>query len=800
MTEKKEKKYLCENARLMAEWNFEKNLAFDTSTLTYGSGKKVWWIGKCGHEWETNIYKRVNGEGCPFCSNKRVLAGFNDLASQNPKLANEWHPTKSGTLLPTMVTANSHKKVWWVCTSGHEWEARISNRNSLGRGCPYCANLNRSNDVRKGYLQKRGSFATHFPEVASEWNQDKNDLTPNDMTSRSGQIVWWKCKTCGNEWEAAISNRSKGSGCPICGKTKAQENRYRKLIQDRGSFGDKHEGLLLEWNYEKNTDCSPYKITENSNRKAWWRCRKCSYEWKAVIYTRTKGGGCPNCIKERQISFPEKCLFFYIKQVFKDAQENYKCDFLGKMELDIFIPFLNIGIEYDGHYWHKSIAKDLRKDQLCHENGITLIRIREPKCPIPIGEQLANTYYYRLIDLSEQELEKGIDHLIGWIVSHKHIQTVSPAINIESDRIAIYESIDMYEKTNSLQLKFPELSKEWNPVKNGIMKPSNFNFGSDKKVWWQCRFGHEWQAVISSRVVGSGCPICAGQSVLKGYNDLTTTHPMLIAEWNYERNTNLSSESISAGSQKKVWWQCELGHEWQAVVSSRVAGSGCPICSGKRVLAGYNDLVTKNYTLSAEWNYYKNGRLTPEMVSIGSSKKVWWECELGHEWQASISSRSRGNGCPVCANKQVVVGFNDLESKSQDIANEWHPTKNLELKPTGVVYNSSKRVWWKGRCGHEWDGRISARFYNGNGCPYCVSKRVLAGYNDLASQNALLKEEWDYENNNLEPSKVTPNSHKKVWWKCRKCGHYWQAIIKNRNKGQGCPHCYKEKRKSKIHI
>lgn len=794
MSVKKEKNYLRDNTQLMAEWDFDKNVDKDFSTLTCGSGKKVWWIGGCGHEWEKEICKRANGEGCPYCANKRVLIGFNDLESQNADLANEWHPTKNTTLLPTMVTANSSKKVWWICKSGHEWEAIISNRNRLGRGCPQCAKLNRGNSVRKGYLEKRGSFAEHFPKIAAEWNYNKNKgLTPYDMTGKSGQTVWWECKICGHEWEAPISNRSSGSGCPICGKTKAKENRYKKLIQNRGAFGEKHEDLLLEWDFEKNIHLSPLKITENSNKKVWWRCRKCGHEWEAAIHTRTKGGGCARCIKERQTSFPEKCIYFYIKQVFEDAQENLKFDFLEKMEIDIFIPSLKIGIEYDGHYWHKSVAKDARKDKICKENGIDLIRIREPKCPIPL-EQLENTYYYHLNDLTEKALEESINHIIHWIVTHKYITVVSPEINIDSDRTAIYESIEMYEKTNSLQFKFPELSKQWHQLKNGFLQPSHFNCGSNKKVWWQCKLGHEWQAIVSSRVAGSGCPICAGQSVLKGFNDLSTTHPMLIIEWNCERNTNISPDSISAGSGETVWWKCKLGHEWQAVVSSRVAGNGCPICVGQRVLSGYNDLTTKNPTLAAEWNYNKNNSLTPETVSIGSNKKVWWQCELGHEWQATISSRNRGNGCPVCANKKVVIGFNDLASKCPEMSKEWHPTKNFEIKSTDVVYNSSKKVWWQGCCGHEWDGRISDRYYKGNGCPYCVSKRILAGYNDLASRNSTLVEEWDYNNNKLDPSKVAPNSHKKAWWNCKKCGHRWQAIIKNRNRGQGCPFCAKERR------
>ncbi|MCH5314701.1 MAG: zinc-ribbon domain-containing protein, partial [Eubacterium sp.] len=99
---------------------------------------------------------------------------------------------------------------------------------------------------------------------------------------------------------------------------------------------------------------------------------------------------------------------------------------------------------------------------------------------------------------------------------------------------------------------------------------------------------------------------------------------------------------------KKVWWKCCKGHEWQATISDRNNGRGCPYCSGKKSLKGYNDLQTVNPTLANEWNYEKNNGLTPVDVTPGSNKKVWWKCQRGHEWQAIICNRNRGNSCPVC--------------------------------------------------------------------------------------------------------------------------------------------------------
>lgn len=72
-----------------------------------------------------------------------------------------------------------------------------------------------------------------------------------------------------------------------------------------------------------------------------------------------------------------------------------------------------------------------------------------------------------------------------------------------------------------------------------------------------------------------------------------------------------------------------------------------------KLVKGTNDLATVNPTLAEEWNYEKNGTLTPDQVTAGSEKKVWWKCEFGHEWEAIVLSRNRGNGCPICAGRKI---------------------------------------------------------------------------------------------------------------------------------------------------
>ena len=277
---------------------------------------------------------------------------------------------------------------------------------------------------------------------------------------------------------------------------------------------------------------------------------------------------------------------------------------------------------------------------------------------------------------------------------------------------------------NDLSTLNPKLTKEWNYDKNGDLKPEQFTANSVKKVWWKCSKGHEWQATISNRNNGRGCPICASKNILQGYNDLTTVNPTLEKEWDYEKNGNLRPENFTVNSGKKVWWKCSKGHEWQATIAHRNKGRGCPFCSNRKVLKGYNDLQTVNPFLVKEWNYERNNILGvyPESVTAGSETKVWWKCSKGHEWQARIANRNKGRGCPICTGKKVVQGTNDLLTFNPILEQEWNYEKNGELRPEHFTSNSNKKVWWKCRKGHEWQATIIHR-NNGNGCPFCNSEK-----------------------------------------------------------------------------
>jgi hypothetical protein len=273
---------------------------------------------------------------------------------------------------------------------------------------------------------------------------------------------------------------------------------------------------------------------------------------------------------------------------------------------------------------------------------------------------------------------------------------------------------------SSLLKNNPELAKEWHPTENAPLTPKDLTLGSNKKVWWVCTKGHEWQARVTDRNYRkTGCPYCSGYRVCID-NCLDTINPTLASQWHPTKNDPLTPKDVTPGSTKRVWWTCTKGHEWEAVVHNRNSGTGCPYCAG-RALGAENNLQAINPELAKQWDPKRNGNLTPTDVTPNSDKKAWWICVKGHEWEATISNRNRGRGCPYCAGRTVGED-NCLQTVNPPLAGEWHSEKNGSLTPRDVMPGSSKRGWWRCEKGHEWEAIINSRSKGYGRCPYCSGR------------------------------------------------------------------------------
>jgi superfamily II DNA or RNA helicase len=358
--------------------------------------------------------------------------------------------------------------------------------------------------------------------------------------------------------------------------------------------------------------------------------------------------------------------------------------------------------------------------------------------------------------------------------------------------------------STSLAALHPDLAAQWHPTRNETLTPDKVLPRSNKPVWWKCPDGpdHEWQAACSTRASGGGCPFCAGRRV-SVTNSLAALFPDLAAEWHPTKNGDLTPDQVVARSNKKVWWRCgkHPAHEWQAPPSARTGrGTGCPCCVGRKASAA-NSLAALFPGIAAQWHPTKNGDLTPDTVTAGYHKKVWWKCpkEPDHEWQASVSQRTRsGSGCPCCAGKRASV-TNSLLALFPSIAAEWHPDRNGGLTPNQVPAGSHKRYWW--RCpetpDHEWQATVHDRTAvgRGTGCPYCAGKRASAN-NSLAALFPQVAAQWHpTRNGDLTPDRVVAGSQTLYWWKCPEApDHEWQTSPSNRTRNaSGCPCCARQK-------
>ena len=639
----KKKSYIIDNKLLMSEWDYEKNKDLDPNKLTDGSDKKAWWkCSKCNYMWETRIRSRAKKHtDCPRCySNFVVTQGINDLATTYPKIAKEWHPTKNGNLTPDNVRFGSSKKVWWLCSKcGYEWNTGIYNRTTGKNGCPLCKH--------SVLVPGKNDLSTTYPEVAKEWNKDRNrNLKPTNIMPGSHKKVWWTCSKCGYEWTATVNNRTgKHSGCPKCTKSSSK-------ISGLTSLDVTHPKIAKEWHPTKNGSLTSADVKAGSSKKVWWVCNICHHEYEATVYSRTKGSGCVHCLHTNKTSYPEQAIFYYIKQIYPDAINGYKSKFLGRLELDIFIPSINFAIEYDGKAWHKEnfIKREQKKYLICQKHNIKLIRVREKISKL--GSDIADREFEVVKLNNKPNLEETIKLLLKYInFSKKYID-----INLNNDENTIREGYHSKPK-DSLYNLFPEIAKEWHPTKNGNLTPDQFKNGSDYKAWWKCaKCGHEWKTSIKHRAKRKhNCPLCSNQVLIQGINDLATTHPNLAREWHPTKNGNLTPRGIITAAGKKFWWKCpDCGYDYQAtIVHRKFSKSGCPNCYGNHTLSGKNDLVTTHPEIARDWHPTKNGTLKPTALKAGSHKIVWWKCsKCGYEFKSEIRKYVENHKCSNCERKK----------------------------------------------------------------------------------------------------------------------------------------------------
>ena len=409
--------------------------------------------------------------------------------------------------------------------------------------------------------------------------------------------------------------------------------------------------------------------------------------------------------------------------------------------------------------------------------------------------------------------------------------------------------------------EYPKDFKEFDSIKNDI-KPDNIEVNSSQEYWWTCKNNHSYKMKINDKVFRHECPYCQNRKIWVGFNDLYSIMPSLAKEFDEDKN-GVSTKEVYYRSTKKYYWKCDKGHsylkapyyrveekqncpycsknyliedfpksidyidnnyhskeeienfyshstkkihfhcrkghKWEEKIAnfskrSSIRGEHCPYCSNIWLLKGFNDIKTLYPQLYKEIKNKDKDNILPT-----SKRKITWVCPQGHEFNSSINYRVRNNsGCPYCTGVKVLSGFNDLKTLRPDLMKYWDYQKN-ELDPTKVSRGTTKKAWWKCDKGHSHLMPISKKTIRGSGCPYCSGRRILPGYNDIATTCPEILKEWNYDKNTITPQEIMKSSGKKVWWICEK-GHEWKISPNQRTyssnslkhgykKGTNCPYC-----------
>lgn len=332
------------------------------------------------------------------------------------------------------------------------------------------------------------SLGSLYPEVANEWHPTKNgNLTPYDVFPKTNKKYWYLCpKNKSHEWLAKNSDRTaKNSGCPYC---------YRRVTPET-SLAAKYPVLAKDWHPTKNEGLTPETIAPKSAKWVWWVCSK-GHEYQLqpserVLHHR----GCTQCSKFGG-SAQETRIYCEIKKLFPDTKYRYKIE---GSEIDVYIPSLGIGIEYDGEFYHrKKVKKDMAKNTLIKNLGQNIIRVRE--------HPLTKLSNLDVIAPVRELVKSNIDELF------KSILIIAPSIKnivssyleepdfINQDEFLVYMSyFPSPFPENSLAEVYPEVAAQWDYEKNYPLTPYNFTHGSKHRVWWLCPNGHSHQLTINHK-------------------------------------------------------------------------------------------------------------------------------------------------------------------------------------------------------------------------------------------------------------------------------------------------------------
>lgn len=349
---------------------------------------------------------------------------------------------------------------------------------------------------------------------------------------------------------------------------------------------------------------------------------------------------------------------------------------------------------------------------------------------------------------------------------------------------------------DSIACRYPALAAQWHPTANGGRTADTVSVAAEFSVWWLCPVGHPFRTKVKWRCASeSGCPVCAGRRTRPGINDLATVDSELAAEWHATRNGELLPEVVSPGFKGRVWWRPGCGHEFERSPSARRQDPRCPVCVGRTVYRGQNDLASQRPDLAAAWDPALNAGLGADEVTTSSRRRCRWPRPCGHPFTATpadLVAQPVGAPPPECLLCSRGKGSNPR--RTQMVADrpdllalwDWPANTDAGLQPDAVKVSDNRTLAsWRCEEGHTWERRPrNQRDY----CKICAGEEFAPGVNDLATLWPDLAEEWHPTLNDVGPGEVAAQANTPATWVCRHCGLEWPTRIANRTaRGSGCP-------------
>lgn len=504
-------------------------------------------------------------------------------------------------------------------------------------------------------LGGRIPLSTSHPEIAATavgWD-------PSKYSAGSAAKKTWRC-TNNHYWDTAILVRTRPSGCPYCSRHKVLSG-FNDLATTHPAIAKQAHG----WD--------PTLVLAGNGAKLEWICNLGHIFLGSPDHRTSRGDGCQVCSGRIIISGVN----------------------------DLLTLFPKIASQANG--WDPSLigaGSDKKMEWICKEKHTWKVKVKSRTtfstgCPVCSRRKvdakvnsLAATHPHLAIQASGWDAEtflSGSEKVVLWKCEQGHLwkSPIATRAGGGGNCPACYPRTRFASNADKSKLLDRVLDKEYlslaitNPdlaLQAFGWDPKSVTAGSSYNLDWRCEKGHIWNTAVRNRAK-NGCPYCANQRVLQGYNDLKTNFPEIALEAD-----GWDPESVIPGTHKKLRWKCKELHTWEMTVVNRTRlGQNCPYCANQRVLAGFNDLLHKNPNLAAEADGWD-----PTTVLEASSKKKSWICAVGHKWSATVDSRRAGNGCPSCA----VSGFDPNKDGFLYFIEHY----DWEMFQVGITNNPDKRL------------------------------------------------------------------------------------------------------------